>query len=182
VEEFENGSAILSSHDLCCVEFLEDIAAAGVRSFKIEGRMKTAYYVATAVNAYRRVMDGLWTPAEGRRELECLKHRPYSSGFYFGALKTGHRNSGQYEQSCTFVGRAAADGAGRFVLEQRNCFALGETLEILAPGEPVRAFPVTALWDEAGAPISRAPHPRQRVTLACPWEVKPGAFLRRREA
>ena len=181
IEEYENGTAILSSHDLCCVEFLDKIADAGVCSFKIEGRMKTAYYVATAVNAYRRAMDGSDSTESCRRELECLKHRPYASGFYFGELKNGHLNDGHYSQTCTFVGRAVDSSAGSITIEQRNNFGIGDRLEILSPGEPIKAFTAEEMWDGTGTPTDRAPHPKEHVTVKCPYDVRPGAFIRRRD-
>lgn len=181
VEEYENGTAILSSHDLCCIDFLDKIADAGVCSFKIEGRMKTAYYVATAVNAYRRAMDGKDSAENCRAELECLKHRPYASGFYFGELKTGHYNDGHYSQTCTFVGRALDSGDGCVTVEQRNHFKPGDRLEVLSPGEDIRSFTVTRLWDETGTELDCARHPRQKVRVECPFRVAPGAFIRRRD-
>ena len=83
LEETESGTSILSSHDLCAIELLDELATAGVTSFKIEGRMKSAYYVATAVNAYRRAMDGTLTMEQCKKELECLQHRPYTTIHFF---------------------------------------------------------------------------------------------------
>ena len=111
VEEDGNGTTILSSRDLCCLDFLQEIMEAGVTSFKIEGRMKSAYYVATVTNAYRRRIDGLLngtsTPgslAQLRRELDAASHRAWSSGFYHGEMKYGAPDDGTYIQDCRFAG------------------------------------------------------------------------------
>ncbi len=179
----ENGeyTALLSSHDLCCVDFLDELGSAGVSSFKIEGRMKTAYYVATVTNAYRMAIDGTASPADCRRELDAVKHRPYSSGFYFGELKSGHLNSGKYEQSCVFVGAAVEWIDGVALIVQRNRFFVGDRLEVLSPGRNIRSFTVEFIETETGERRDCAPHPGERVRISCPVELSPGDFLRRRE-
>ena len=111
VEEDERGATILSSHDLNCMDFLDRIADAGITSFKIEGRMKSPYYVATVANAYRQRLDGLAhgpadpeTLARLQRELHAVSHRSYASGFYFGEMKHHAPDEGVYRQDCLFVG------------------------------------------------------------------------------
>ena len=105
VEEDDRGATILSSRDLNCLDFLDQIAEAGVVSFKLEGRMKSPYYVATVTNAYRRRLDGIlkgdMTPralALLRRELDAASHRVYSSGFYFGELTHSAPDEGVYRR------------------------------------------------------------------------------------
>ena len=181
IEETDTGTAILSSHDLCCIGFLDKLRDAGISSFKIEGRMKTAYYVATAVNAYRMAIDGSAPVEVCMEELESLKHRPYSSGFYFGELKMGHANSGKYSQSCTFIGRVLSWDDGIARIQQRNNFKLGDTLEVLSPGRPGLSFQVEAISDQEGNPRQRAPHPNEVLLVPCPIELMPGDFLRRRD-
>ena len=111
VEEDDRGTTILSSHDLNCLDFLDQIAAAGVTSFKIEGRMKSPYYVATVTNAYRQRLDGLANgPASSeflallQRELDAVSHRTYASGFYFGQMRRHAPDDGVYRQDCVFAG------------------------------------------------------------------------------
>ena len=181
IEETDTGTAILSSHDLCCIGFLDKLRDAGISSFKIEGRMKTAYYVATAVNAYRMAMDGSASVETCREELECLKHRPYSSGFYFGELKMGHANSGRYSQSCTFIGRVLSWDKGMARIQQRNNFQVGDVLEVLSPGRPGLSFQVETITDQDGNIRQRAPHPNEELLVPCPVELLPGDFLRRRD-
>jgi len=181
VEEDECGSAILSSHDLCCIDFLDKLKEAGVTSFKIEGRMKTAYYVATVVNAYRMRLDNAADEQYCRRELTSIAHRPYSTGFYFGQLRHGHNNDGAVRQSCVFVGVVQSCKDGVLTVEQRNRFSVGETLELLSPGKPVRTFDVASITAEDGTSQTNAPHPQQIVTIPCPYEPECGDILRRRD-
>ena len=180
--EEENGfTTVLSSHDLCCIDFLDKLQDAGVSSFKIEGRMKTAYYVATAVNAYRKAIDGTDTIENCREELNALKHRPYSSGFYFGDIAVNHNNDGRYLQTCTFVGNVLGSENGYLKLRQRNHFRLGDTLEALSPNRPTVSFKVTEIRTEAGEKRETAPHPNEILYVPCEYELSAGDFLRRRD-
>lgn len=182
IEEDGGVTTVLSSHDLCCIDFLDKLMDAGVTSFKIEGRMKTAYYVATAVNAYRKALDGTETLENCRKELECIKHRPYSSGFYFGELRENHYNDGHYEQDCVFIGNVLGWENGVVKIRQRNRFKLGDTLEVLSPARNVVSFQVERIENEEGGLQESAPHPNQILYLPCEHEVRAGDFLRRREA
>ena len=180
--EEENGfTTVLSSHDLCCIDFLDKLQDAGVSSFKIEGRMKTAYYVATAVNAYRKAIDGTDTIENCREELSALKHRPYSSGFYFGDVALNHNNDGKYSQTCTFIGNVLGSENGYIKLRQRNHFKLGDTLEALSPNGLTMSFKVTEIRTEAGEMRETAPHPNEILYVPCQFELSAGDFLRRRE-
>lgn len=182
VYEDEKGTEILSSHDLCCIEFLDQLAAAGVTSFKIEGRMKSNYYVASVIDAYRHALDGTRPVSDCRLALEDVTHRPYSSGFYFGEEKLSHTNDGQYHAACTFVAEVLGWSDGIATLRQRNHFALGQTLEILSPAGFGLSFPVTRIENEEGGTQETAPHPLQILRIPCPHPLHAGDFLRRREA
>ncbi len=176
----ENGaSAILSSHDLCCIDVLDEIARAGVISFKIEGRMKSPYYVATVTNAYRKRIDGTANLAELHNELECASHRPYSSGFYFGALKYDHSNDGLYRQSCKFIGIVLGkDSDNRYLIEMRNKFSVGDNLEILSPYTTGKSFTVESIIDANGNPRECAHIPREILSVYSPEELHEGDILR----
>jgi len=182
VEESEGGTAILSSHDLCAIDFLDQLREAGVVSFKIEGRMKSSYYVATAVNAYRKAIDKTLSIEECRRELECLQHRPYSTGFYFGELKEHHYNDGKYISSAKFMANVLSWENGVLKLRQRNNFKVGDTLEVLSPKVGPVSFKVEYIENEEGQRQEAAPHPNQTVFVPCETELFPGDMLRRREA
>ncbi len=182
LEEHERGSLLLSSHDLCCIDLLQELTDAGVTSFKIEGRMKAAYYVATAVNAYRKALDGTLSVSDARSELECLQHRPYSTGFYLDALPQAHLNDGQYQASCRFMANVLEQKDGMVKLRQRNNFKVGDTLEVLSPHTHGLSFQIEAIRDENGELQAAAPHPNQIVYIPCPIRLHPGDLLRRREA
>lgn len=182
VIEDEAGTAVLSSHDMCCIDFIDKIAEAGVESFKIEGRMKTAYYVATVVNAYRRRLDGTSTKEYCREELECVTHRPYSTGFYYGYEKKNPNNHGEYIRNCTFVGTVLESGDGYLTVQQRNNFKVGQTLELLTPGKEAYSFTLNEIIDENGERLEAAPHPMMKVRIPCEVSAKPGDILRRKES
>ena len=190
VEEDGRGTTLLSSFDLNCLDFLDQIADAGVTSFKIEGRMKSPYYVATVTNAYRLRLDGLkkgsmdgQTLALLQRELNAVSHRAYASGFYFGEMKRHAPDDGVYRQDCVFVGTVVArlpDGRAR--VELRNRLEQGDRLEILAPGSLGESFVAEGLTTPAGAPIDRVAEPMTLFDMAVPERLRPGDMLRRRVA
>ena len=186
VEEDDRGTTILSSLDLNCLSFLDQIMDAGVTSFKIEGRMKTPYYVATVVNAYRRRIDailGKTATPEHTALLECelnaASHRPYSSGFYFGELKHHAPDEGAYLQDCTFVGvvRDVLPG-GRIRFEARNKILAGDRVEILSPESLGLSFIATDIRSADGAPESAAVRPSELYEMDCGQPVAPGDLLR----
>lgn len=180
----EDGSYLMSSKDLCMLQHLDELAAAGVDSIKIEGRNKKAFYVASVVNAYRHVLDG--EPAgEWMDELELVSHRPYSTGFYFGPAQQAPESSG-YTQLADWVGEVACSvpsgSAFRTELLCRNRFYPGDTLEVLSPHCPVRAFEVGqvselfANGDEVPAEVvSKA---MCRYVLQTPFELHEHDILR----
>lgn len=181
VTETEGATAILSSTDLKTIGFLDRLEAAGVSSFKIEGRMKSPYYVATVVNAYRHRMDGTGTPEECDAELECASHRPYAAGFYFGEAKADPNNDGLYRQSCQFIGIVVGDSEnGVCTVEMRNRFAAGDVLEILSPNSVGKSFTVEKIIGEDGAEKSEAILVQEKVQISCPYELKAGDILRKR--
>lgn len=190
VEEDDRGTTILSSLDLCCIDFLDQIAAAGVTSFKIEGRMKSPYYVATVVNAYRKRLDALKTDTADdmqlallRRELNAASHRPYSSGFYFGELKHHAPDEGAYLQDCTFVGvvRERLSG-GRILFECRNRIREGDRVELLSPDSLGLSFVAGNIRNESGLPEPAAARPSEIYSMDCGCPAAPGDLLRMRTA
>ena len=136
VVEGDRGSFIMSSHDMNMLAHLDKLAAAGVDSIKIEGRAKGAYYVASVVNAYRHVLDG--EPAEKwEPELETTSHRPWCTGFYFGYPG---QNQGSVEYARAYQMVACVEESGTVLC--RNRFAVGDAVEVLSPGQPVRTFTI----------------------------------------
>ena len=182
VEETEHGTNILSSRDLNCLSFIDQIAQAGVCSFKIEGRMKSPYYVATVVNAYRRKLDGYADQAALERELECMSHRPYSSGFYFGEMNR-YKPDEQlpYTRECTFAGVVKAYDGGIATVEQRGKFSIGDHMEILSPRSIGLSFVVEKITSSSGEETTSACHAQEIVQIPCPYAVQPGDIFRVRQ-
>lgn len=202
VEQDEKGSYILNSRDMCLAPYLKEIEAAGVDCIKIEGRMKSILYVATATNAYRMALDG--APIETvMKELMRLSHRPYTTGFAFresekcrggtygkerslnimyggNPMELMEYGNGGYTQEARIAAVVLGYDAdrGEALVEQRNNFKLGETLNILAPSDVGRSFKVTAIRNEAGESVTGAPHPKERLAVSCPERVAPGDILR----
>ncbi|MDO4865263.1 MAG: U32 family peptidase [Clostridia bacterium] len=188
IEEDERGTTLLSSFDLNCIDFLDQIIDAGVTSLKIEGRMKSPFYVAAVTNAYRRRVDGILNgkPAPEeidalRRELDTVSHRAYASGFYFGEMKRHAPEDGVYLQDCAFVGvvRQRLDG-GRVRVEVRNPIREGDTLEVLSPHSLGLSFPAARMTDAEGRPIAAASVPLSLFDVDAPEAVEPGDLLRLR--
>ena len=188
VEEDERGTTILSSHDLNCLDFLDRIAAAGVASFKIEGRMKSPYYVATVTNAYRQRLDGLANgPASGeflallQRELNAVSHRTYASGFYFGQMRRHAPDDGVYRQDCVFTGIVTERlGGGRVRVQLRNPIRRGDVLEVLSPGSLGRTLVAEGLTTPDGKALAQVVEPMVLFDMDAPPELAAGDMLRKR--
>ena len=187
VEEDAGGTFILASRDLSMIEHLGDLAEAGVSSLKIEGRMKSACYVAAVTNAYRMALDALERGEKAvdprlLAELESVSPREYSTGFYYGnphddpnvVSRPGYL--GEKSFLAAVVGYDEKTGVA--LLEQRNKCAVGDEVEILSPGRFGRAFCVASLTDENGEPIDSTPHPGMRFRLPVPFPVAAGDLLR----
>ena len=183
VFEDARGMTILSSRDLCAVSFLDRLASAGVTSFKIEGRMKSPYYVATVVNVYRRALDAL---ARGEtpdvdalmRELGAASHRDFSRGFYFGEIPSESAAGDGYVQDCVFAGVVRAAELSRITFEQRNRVRAGDVLEVLAPGKAVRTLTVGTMTAPDGSTTDDARLPSALYRTDCPFLLAPGDILR----
>ena len=182
--EEDGGTYILNSNDLCMIEHLQDLMEAGVSSFKIEGRMKSAYYAAVVTNAYRHALDAVAcgdpVPEVWVKETEMVSHRPYCTGFYLGG-EPGQCLDGTYETGADIVAVVeSCDADGNAVLTQRNKFLVGDELELLTPtDEPIR-FIVSEMKNTEGESISDARHPMMEVLLRLPGEAPRLSILRKR--
>lgn len=182
--EEDGGTYILNSNDLCMIEHLQDLMEAGVSSFKIEGRMKSAYYAAVVTNAYRHALDAVAcgdpVPEVWVKETEMVSHRPYCTGFYLGG-EPGQCRDGTYETGADIVAVVeSCDADGNAVLTQRNKFLVGDELELLTPtDEPIR-FIVSEMKNTEGESISDARHPMMEVLLRLPGEAPRLSILRKR--
>lgn len=180
----DGGTYILNSRDMCMIEHLRELIDAGVTSFKIEGRMKSAYYAAVITNAYRQALDAA---AQGRppdelwvRETDMVSHRPYTTGFYFG-------EPGQHYAEASYVTSAdvaavveSCDENGKAVLTQRNKFSVGDELELLTPGALPQSFTVEQMHNDAGEEITDTRHAMMKIHMSLPAYAPPYSILRKR--
>ena len=191
IEEDEKGTYILNSKDLCLLSHIDKLMQAGIRSFKIEGRVKSAFYVATATRAYRRAIDavlaGEFTQArkeELTEELKKCSHRKFTTGFLLGKPDEKDQNyaSSGYERDYEFIGvvEEVNDAADTMTVSQRNKFGRGDNIEAMMPKGDIVSFVVNEMQNEAGEPVETAPHPKERVTIPRVSGIEKGAFLRRK--
>ncbi len=187
LEEVEGETFIMSSKDLCTIEHIPALIDAGITSFKIEGRMKSAYYTAVVTNAYRMAMDAY---AHGvreadpawLRELESVSHREYATGYFFADSKEEARTcrtQGYLREKAYLATVISYDEvAGEAFCVQRNKLVCGDGMELLTPGRVGVPFRCEALYDETHAPIASAPHPGMRFYIKLPFSVREGDILR----
>ena len=186
IQEDERGTYILNSKDLCMIEYLSQLIEAGVTSFKIEGRMKSSYYVATITNAYRRALDDLNSGKPFNKhlleEVEKTSHRRYTTGFYFGSKDKEYIESSMPIQSYEFMAVVKDDTKdGYATIEQRNRFKVGDTLEVLSPNETFNEkIIVEEILDENGQMIEDASLVQQVLKLKTNLNLKAGDILRKK--
>ena len=192
VYENERGTYIFNSKDLCMIEHIPELVDAGIDSFKIEGRMKTALYVATVARTYRKAIDDYKKdPALYRKNMEWYKeeigkctYREFTTGFYFGKPTTDSQiyDSNTYVKNYTYLGtveEVREDGCCR--IEQKNKFTVGEQIEIMKPDGRNLLVTVKGITDEDGNAMESAPHPKQVLWVDLGSEVSPYDILRRSE-
>ena len=179
----DKGTHIMNSRDMCMIEHIPELIDAGVTSFKIEGRMKSAYYAAAVTNAYRHAIDyalkGEALPKVWIDELNKVSHRPYCTGFYYGDPGQHFAEASYFSDAyvCAVVENCADDGFAE--LTQRNRFCLGDMVELLTnEGEPI-SFAVTELWDENGEAITATPHAMMKFKMRLPVNCSALSILRR---
>ena len=177
IEEDPDGDTILSSYDLCALPVLKEVLEAGVTSLKIEGRMKTPYYVAGTVRAYRRYLDG-GDMAVSMRDLEAVSHRPYSTGFYKGEIKDSIHAPAGYLKRGDYIGPVLKRENGRITVKVKNKLTEGRRIEALTPGMTDVYFDANDLRDMEGNSIPAAAVPETLFTLPAPEGVDAGDFLR----
>ncbi len=182
-EEDGRGTYLLNSKDLNLLARLSELEGAEVCSFKIEGRMKSAYYLATVVGAYRRVLDGRMTVAEGQAELNKAAHRAYTEAFFGGEnADTVNFADAQEAGSAEYAADVleGCEGGGCALVQMRNRFRVGEILEVLSAGnEHGRRFVLSCMEDEAGTPVADAKQVMQKLRLCSPVPLAAGDMLRR---
>ncbi len=192
VYENERGTYIFNSKDLCMIEYIPELIDAGIDSFKIEGRMKTALYVATVARTYRRAIDDYLQSPDLYREhmpwyldqISNCTYRQFTTGFFFGKPSEEAQiyDSNTYVREYTYLGTVGGvNEAGLYAIEQRNKFSVGETIEVMKPNGENPQVVVRRIVDEDGNDQMSAPHPKQKlwIDLGCPLDTYD--ILRRKE-
>jgi U32 family peptidase len=192
IEEDRRGTYILNANDLCMIEYLPQLVEAGISSLKIEGRMKSIFYVAIVVGAYRKAIDAYYAnPAqyefrqEWMSELTKASHRTFTTGFFFHKPSAEGQNfeTSDYARDYTFAGivKNYDETSGIALVEQRNKMSIGETIEIFGPShEPFEQI-LEQMTDEDGTKIQTAPHPQQKLLIKMDRKVQPNDMLRKRK-
>jgi len=192
VFENERGTYIFNSKDLCMIEYIPEIVKAGINSLKIEGRMKTALYVATVARTYRKAIDDYFESEEKYRqnmdyykeEISKCTYRQFTTGFFFGPTtnETQIYDNNTYQKEYTYLGIIKdIDEDGLCKLEQRNKFSVGEEIEAMNPNGENIITKVVAMFDENKEAIESCPHPKQKIFIKLDKEVNVYYVLRRKE-
>lgn len=192
VYENERGTYIFNSKDLCMIEYIPELIDAGIDSFKIEGRMKTALYVATVARTYRRAIDDYLKSPKLYQEhmpwyldqISNCTYRQFTTGFFFGKPSEEAQiyDSNTYVKEYTYLGTVGEpDEQGLYEIEQRNKFSVGETIEVMKPDGSNVEVTVQRIVNEDGEDQTSAPHPKQKlwIDLGCPLDRYD--ILRRKE-
>jgi putative protease len=180
VYEDERGTYIMNSRDLCMIEHIPELYDAGITSFKIEGRMKSSFYVASVVKSYRQAIDEF--ERKGRdfafnekwlHDLKRPSHREFSTGFYFGSPGQVYTNS-SYIRDYDIIGMVLDydEKTGMAFIEQRNRVFRGETVEVFSPDMDTFNLTLDNIWNEDGEEIDSAPHPQMKYYIKCGSRLK----------
>ena len=192
IEEDERGTYIMNSKDLCMIEHIPDLGKAGISSAKIEGRMKSAFYVATVVGVYRKAIDKYYEDPENYQfnpdwltELKKVSHRDFTTGFYYGKASNEAQNyeTSAYTREYDFIGKVLDyDKETKIAtVEQRNKMVFGDEIEVFGPYTDFWVQKLDYLKDEEGNDLEAAPHPQQILKIKMEHPVKEGFMLRKRK-
>lgn len=181
IEQDERGTYLLNSKDLNMSAHLDELEKAGVCSFKIEGRMKSGYYLATVVNAYRMAMDKK-DEADWKNELLAVAHREYTKAYAFGENgQTVNYTDSQSKGEYVYIADVEKSEGGYVYVQMRNRFKKGDTLEVLSPSEYFKkTFVANEIYASDGAPTEDAKLVQEVYKIACPYPLKKGDYLRRK--
>lgn len=191
VYEDERGTYIFNSKDLCMIEYIPQLIAAGIFSLKIEGRMKSSFYVATVVSAYRKAIDAYMADPENYTfdpqwlvELSKASHREYTTGFYFNKTteKDQIYHTSSYIREYDFVGMVLEYDkvTGIAKIEQRNRMIVGDEIEVVIPGKDYFIQTIESMKNEEGESIRTAPHAQMTVYMPMQQEALPFTILRKK--
>ena len=182
LEEDEKGAYIFNSKDLNMLAYLKEMEGAGISSFKIEGRMKSGYYLATVINAYRRAMDGKGL-SESEIELSNVAHREYTTAYTLGKnTQTVNYDDSQSKGDYTYIADVIGMENGFVIAEMRNRFKEGNELEILSPDSNFKkTFIAEEIYDLKGERILDAKLVQEHYKIKCPYDLQAGDYLRRKK-
>lgn len=187
VEEVGGETFIMSSRDTCMIEHIPELIEAGIDSFKIEGRMKSAYYTAVVTNTYKMAFDSYFSgnykyDPNWYRELESVSHRDYHTGYYYddSHIDANVTATPGYIREKAYLAVVVEYNSetGEAVLTQRNKMCYGDSIELLTPGKCGVPLTVGELFDEGHAPIEATPHPYMKFYMKVPFAVKAGDIIR----
>ncbi len=192
VYENERGTYIFNSKDLCMIEHIPELIDAGIDSFKIEGRMKTALYVATVARTYRKAIDDYLESEETYRknmpwyqeQISNCTYRQFTTGFFFGKPSEEAQiyDSNTYIKEYTYLGIVGPQNEqGLYGIEQRNKFSVGETIEVMKPNGENTKVQVKRIVNEDGEDVESAPHPKQKLWIDLGITLDAFDILRRKE-
>lgn len=191
IDEDERGTYIFNSKDLCMIEHIPELVEAGVMSLKVEGRIKTSFYVGTVIKAYRQAIDdylsdpGVYENKKGYylEEVKKASYRGFTTGFYYGKPNENEQiyTTSSYIRNYDFIGMVLDydESTGLAVVEQRNKFVAGDEIEIFRAKGNTVSMTVDEMYDENGVNIHEAPHPQQIVRVKVSEPVKPFDMLRK---
>ena len=191
IYENERGTYIFNSKDLCMIEHIPELLEAGIDSFKIEGRMKTALYVATVARTYRKAIDDCLKDQKlyeknmewYRSQISNCTYRQFTTGFFYGKPSEEAQiyDSNTYIKEYTYLGIVGAEKDGLYRIEQRNKFCIGEKIEVMKPDGRDLHVTVRGIFDEEGKPQESAPHPKQVLYVDVGEKLETYDILRRQE-
>ncbi len=191
IEEHEEGTFIFNSKDLCMIDHIDELIEAGIKSFKIEGRVKSPYYVATVVGAYRKAIDDYYKDPLNYKfdeklleELRKVSHRDFTTGFFYNEAKTNAQvfTTNSYIRKYDFVGMILDydESIQLAIIEQRNRIKVGDVVEIFGPDMNYFEFKIENMWNEEDEPIESAPHAQQIIKTKIYNQVKPFYLIRKK--
>jgi len=191
VFENERGTYIFNSKDLCMIQHIPELVEAGIDSFKIEGRMKTALYVAAVARTYRKAIDDYFVSREIYEEhmpwyldqISNCTYRQFTTGFFFGKPDEHAQiyDSNTYVKEYTYLGIVGEWDSRGYCIEQKNKFSVGEVIEVMKPSGENISVTVQAIRDEDGNEMESAPHPRQKLYIDLGQPLAKYDILRRQE-
>ncbi len=189
IEETNGETFIMASRDTCTIEHIPELVEAGINSFKIEGRMKSAYYTAVVTNTYKMALDSYFSgeykydPA-WYRELESVSHRDYAAGYYFSDshIDANLAKTKGYIKDKAYLATVLSydEERGVALMSQRNKMCINDEIEVLTPGRVGEALTVGEMWNEEGEPLSATSHPYMKFYMKTPVPMHEGDIIRAR--